>query len=390
MNGCSVRSWWTNFREMAAGFDARTASDDELFTAAVVLTKLESLVAGVKGRVLAELDARGSCDREKGSPTGAWLADAAGIPKRVARRQVKVARKLRALPLVDEAVLDGRITMHHAEVLASACNRRVADVVAEAQDTLLGLVEGATFEQWQAEVRDLVNAIDQDGGHDPGDDEAENRLHVDRTIDDITIVNGQFVGADAAVIRQATDTVADELFRRYKADHDLCPDLAVPERPELLAEAWVEMARRALAVDLHSTKAPRPDVTVIVRAGEPDDTTGPAVTEAGKQTVRLQDGTLRTLLCDPDLYPVIVDSLGEPLDLGRRARLASPGQRRALTDPRRLLRLPRLRPPHIVVRRPPCRPFRARWPHRSHQFGDVVPPPSRRQSPAWLGDARHR
>ena len=52
---------------------------------------------------------------------------------------------------------------------------------------------------------------------------------------------------------------------------------------------------------------------------------------ATRPRVRLQDGTTRTLLCDPDIYPVIVDSLGEPLDLGRRARLASPGQRRALT-----------------------------------------------------------
>jgi len=89
----------------------------------------------------AGLDARGSTDREKGSPTGAWLADAAGIPKGVARRQVNVAKKLRVLPLVDAALMDGRISAHHAGVLANASNRRVVNAVAEAQEALLGLVQ---------------------------------------------------------------------------------------------------------------------------------------------------------------------------------------------------------------------------------------------------------
>jgi hypothetical protein len=45
----------------------------------------------------------------------------------------------------------------------------------------------------------------------------------------------------------------------------------------------------------------------------------------------LADGTVRTLLCDPDdLHAIIVDSLGVPLDHGRRVRLATPAQRRAL------------------------------------------------------------
>ena len=258
------------FREMGAGFDARSASDDELFTTAVVLTKVESLVAGVKARVLAELDARKACDREKGSPTGAWLADAAGIPKGVARRQVNVARKLRTLPLVDEALLDGRISAYHAGVLADASNPRVADAVADAQEALLGLVEGATFEQWQVEARDLANALDQDGGHDPRSDQAQNRLQVTRTIDDITYVRGQFVGDDGALVRQALATTTDELFRRHAADQAQSPDLPIPGHATLQAEAHVELYRRGLAVDLNSTRAPRPEVTLVAFAGEPE------------------------------------------------------------------------------------------------------------------------
>lgn len=47
--------------------------------------------------------------------------------------------------------------------------------------------------------------------------------------------------------------------------------------------------------------------------------------------MRLQDGSTRKLLCDARLLPVVVDSLSVPLDLGRNARLATPGQRRSMT-----------------------------------------------------------
>ena len=46
--------------------------------------------------------------------------------------------------------------------------------------------------------------------------------------------------------------------------------------------------------------------------------------------VRIQDGSTRKLLCDARLLPVVVDSLSVPLDLGRNARLATPGQRRSM------------------------------------------------------------
>ncbi len=44
----------------------------------------------------------------------------------------------------------------------------------------------------------------------------------------------------------------------------------------------------------------------------------------------LADGTTRVLDCDAELHPLVVDSLGVPLDLGRAARRAKAGQRRAV------------------------------------------------------------
>ena len=61
----------------------------------------------------------------------------------------------------------------------------------------------------------------------------------------------------------------------------------------------------------------------MVRAEDPDG----SVDSCG---VPLADGSTRTLRCDPELYAVVVDSLGVPLDLGRHARLAGTAQRRAI------------------------------------------------------------
>ena len=57
-----------------AGVDAGAAPDGSLCAAAVVLARLESLVAAVKGLVLAELDARRVCETDFGLTTGSWLA----------------------------------------------------------------------------------------------------------------------------------------------------------------------------------------------------------------------------------------------------------------------------------------------------------------------------
>ncbi len=44
----------------------------------------------------------------------------------------------------------------------------------------------------------------------------------------------------------------------------------------------------------------------------------------------LKESTWKTLLCDPDFYTLVVNSLGVPLDMGDRIRFANRAQRRAL------------------------------------------------------------
>jgi hypothetical protein len=172
-------------------------------------------------------------------------------------------------------------------------------------------------------VRGIVELLDEDGPHDPNQDLARNRLSVAETLDGTTHLTGQFVGDTALGVAAAIDAKAEELFRRFRSDNDVCPDIEVPGLATLKALALAELVRGGRAVDVHATRPPRPELTLVVQAEEPESTTGP-------NGARLADATTRTLRCDADVFAVVVDSLGVPLDMGRHVRLATAAQRRAL------------------------------------------------------------
>lgn len=76
-------------------------------------------------------------------------------------------------------------------------------------------------------------------------------------------------------------------------------------------------------MDLHATRAPRPELTLVASASHP--LTGVCATDG----TPLPDGTIRLLACDAAWLPLIVDDLGVPLAMGRRTRFATPAQRHA-------------------------------------------------------------
>src|SRR4051794_970353 len=220
-----------------AGADPGACGDDELCAAAVALAQLISLVSTGLGHVLCELDARGVTETEHGLTAASWLAREAGIPGRVARRHLAAGRVLRDLPVVDDAAVDGVLSAEHVSAIADVRNPRVADALVGLQPEIVALAEGAIFEAWRADVRILIALADEDGGHDPSRDLATNKLSMAETLDGVLHLSGQLVGEHALTVKHAIDTKADDLFRRFAADHDQCPDIEVPNRPTLRALA---------------------------------------------------------------------------------------------------------------------------------------------------------
>jgi hypothetical protein len=306
-----------------AAFDASVSGDADLVERVAAIERQRTRLDAEEAAVLAELEMRGTCDRDFGLKTAGWLAREATLPGSVARARVRVAVKLRRwFPQVAEALRAGRISWDHARVIVEMANPRIVDVVAQNQVMLLALADRCRFEQWRAEVQALARLWDQDGGYDPSADPASNRLSHATTLDGLTSLVATLTGDNGEIVTQAIETKADELFRRAVADHERCADLAVPSRSTLRALALTELIRQGLGIDLDTTKAPRTDVTLVATAEDPTSASDP-------DGVPLADSTTRVLLCDAVITALIVDRLGVPLDLGRSARWATDGQRRA-------------------------------------------------------------
>jgi hypothetical protein len=309
----------------AAGADASLLSTGELFDAVKAVEEARRLLDATEGHLLAEAEKRAACETEFGLSTGGWLAREAMLPSAVARARVKVGVELSGrFAGVDEALIAGQISWDHARVIVAAANPRIVTKIAAIQTELVAAAKGTVFERWRREVAGIADLLDQDGGHDPDDGLSRNRLLLSGTFGGATEVTGRLVGEYGLVARQAIDDMAAELRRAFTADREVCPELVMPDQSTLRALAFVELCRRGLGVDLDTTKAPRPDVTLAVNALDPH--TG-AVTPDG--TV-VPDDVSRVLLCDPDLHPIVLDSLGIPVDMGHTVRYATPRQRRAI------------------------------------------------------------
>jgi hypothetical protein len=137
-------------------------------------------------------------------------------------------------------------------------------------------------------------------------------------------LDGHFTGEGALVVEQVLSDIADELYRQFVADRKLDPSLEIPKRTTLLALALVEALRRARTIDTtRPGVAPKTDATLVIQAHDVTDV-------RNERGIKMQHGSYACLMCDLRLHPVVVDSLGVPLDLGREVRWATPSQKRAL------------------------------------------------------------
>ena len=315
----------------AALVDVSLGSNDDLRAVVELVEAGRAALDALQGHCLAELEARDACDLDLGLSTVSWLTWDLHLPRRQAACRVKVANRLRReLAEVDAALGDGLISFEHARVLAAAANPRVAEVIAGVQDQLVDAATRSPFEIWAREVRGLVELVDQDGGHDPDQDLARNRLQVDR-VGDTTAVRGELVGEHALMFEQALEAATDALWRRYQADHQICPELVIPPRSVLRALALVELVRHGLVED-SSKPGPVVEVTLVI-----DGSTGEVTTPDGD---RVDPHTCGHLWCDPVLHALWRDGPSIPLDLKREVRFATPHQRRVLAVRDRGCRFP--------------------------------------------------
>ncbi len=301
------------------GVDVRSCADDDLLDGVVALEHLISAAQTAQAHVLAELDGRGTTDRVHGMRTTAWVAATAGCARGPITGRLRVGRSLRnQFDRVDDAVCEGRLSFDHAKTLSDVDNSRISDILAGAQDEIIALAEASTFPQWKRDLIALAEHADADG-HEPDPYEG-NELRLAKTLDGTIDLTGTLDAANGLLVRTALDAKTDELFKKFRQDHELTPDLTIPKRSVLRALALAELLRTATSAEPGSGTAPRAEVTLVLHNSETCDAEGTPLPRAAAEVWG----------CDPDLWAVIVDHMGIPVDVGHTARLATIAQRHAI------------------------------------------------------------
>ena len=346
------------------------STDTELLDTIRTLAATRRHLDITEAATLAELHTRGTCDRLFGMTTQAWVAYETATPAAHTKSRCNTGLKLRThFETVQQAVLEGTISFEHAAVICRAANPRIINDFAAIQDQMINMAQGTVFNRWKQQINALANLIDQDGGHNPNDDLNTNQLYLNTNFDGTTQLNATFTGGIAETLIQTIDRVADELFRQYANDNNyLIPPAPIPPRATLRALAFIEICRRANASETYAeanntngepcsdssvtssseesseanphsngpttgtgglrksrlySRPTRPEITLVINAAEPHRVYTP-------RGLELTDSYTQALCCDTDLYPIVVNSLGVPLNMGRKIRSANTHQRRAL------------------------------------------------------------
>ncbi|HET8929492.1 MAG TPA: DUF222 domain-containing protein [Acidimicrobiales bacterium] len=302
-----------------AGVDVRACSDAELEGAVIGFAALRSFNDLAEAHALAELDARGATDRAHGMRTTSWVAAATGCARGPITGRLRVGRSLRNhFDRVDDAVCDGRLSFDHAKTLSDVDNPRITDILTGAQDEIIALAEASTFPQWKRDVIALAEHADADGVEP--DPYADNELRFAKTLDGRTELSGSFDAANGLAFRTALNSKTDELFKKFNRERELSPDLEVPSRKVLRALALAELLRIAVGAEPGSGVAPRAEVTLVVHNNETCDPDGTPMRQAAADVWG----------CDPEVWAVMVNEMGIPVDVGYTKRLATIAQRRAI------------------------------------------------------------
>ena len=262
--------------------------------------------------LIREFDIRQGWRAWKFNNCAEWLNFKCGITVGTAREKVRVARGLFDLPLCSEAFAAGKLSYSKARALT-----RVADCRTEPE--LLDFALYATASMVDDHCQQLRNAQRKESTKDAN--RAHAARYLSRTIheDGSMTISIQLPKESADLVMKAIDIAADDSGNEQDSHTNESEESFFQKQ----ADALVEVARGYLAggSDKKSSTADHYQVMVHV-----DET---ALRNEGVKS-DLPIESMRRVMCDGSIIPIIKDASGNPLDVGRKHRVIPPAIRRAL------------------------------------------------------------
>ncbi len=320
-----------------------TFSDADLELMIRAQSQLDSACAAVGVRAVREADVRGLSLQDGKVSTATWLSHKLDLHPVEARQRVQEADILsRKGTATLEALTQGRINPGQARALARGLVKiePIASVEEFGDLETLLLREGIGLHPGQITrlTRHAEEAIDPDGKEPASDPEDPDsgadtrraaRAYKKRnfSITDLGTglhrIRGEVTDEVAALINAALDPLAAP----RPAVNGVRDERSAPQRRhDALGEVFEQFLRFGDLGVAHGVR-PHIHVTASVQTMQGDTGHPFARTATGQD---LDIATLRRLACDAGITPILLDTLGVPLAMGREVRTATPAQWAAL------------------------------------------------------------
>jgi hypothetical protein len=229
-------------------------------------------------------------------------------------------------PDLGTALSAGDVTTGHLETLTRTATPRRRHLVAEHLDTLLGAAAALSIDDFTVAARRWAALADDQITNTEGTAQFERRgLYTSATLDGVVLVDGTLTADGGATVIAALDRLAPPdpadtvdgptslAQRRYDALVDLAGSYLAGDQP------GGTPATINVVVDADTLTTPATGNTDLAAARCDLDRVGPI----GRDTIK-------RLTCDGALSRIVMAGPSVVLDMGRRTRLATPAQRRAL------------------------------------------------------------
>ena len=260
-----------------------------------------------------------------------WLNFKCGMSLGTAREKVRVAMALFDLPACSAAFARGSLSYSKARALSRIANRHN-------EGELLAFAEKATAAQVERQCQQLRNAqrrlSTRDANH------AHNSRYLRRQIlDDGTMtISMQLTQEAGELVMQAVAAALATLApaTRSETATQATAACASDEFFKRQADALVEVARGFLAGGSEASSSSADHYQVMVHVDEA--ALREQASPCGCSDYPIE--SVRRLLCDSSMIPVVEDHQGMPLNVGRKQRVVSPSMKRALRGRDRCCRFP--------------------------------------------------
>ena len=319
---------------LISGIDSVVGVEPERLADPDSIVELHRQVArleAVEARAVAAFDAGRVWEAERARTAAAWLSVRCRLAKSVAKREVRLGRSLRHLPVCERAWLAGELTADHVNVLASVRRPETEERLADDEELLVGYGKAMSFAGFVRVVRYWAQHADPDGEDDgAADDRAARKFHFTQSIGGMWFSDGVFDPLSGAAVATELRRLEDRLFEadwaqaKARLGREPTVDDLARTAPQRRADALLEMAIRSASAPAGGRR-PEPLFTVLVGW----ETLQGRICQLANGTV-VAPGALLPWLDTAWLERVVFDGPSRVIDVGAAQRLFKGATRRAV------------------------------------------------------------